>query len=140
MVHLYREVVTSINEFDQQRKIISKTLIITFSYQRSFIFFYQPVSYTHLDVYKRQVYSPFMAEFVYYGQRGMNRLNMDYYIPVSYTHLTIENHFLLFSLYPYSFILDLKKDCIPIIFHTNPNAVSYTHLDVYKRQHQMNLN
>ena len=27
------------------------------------------------------VYSPFMAEFVDYGQRGMNRLNMDYYIP-----------------------------------------------------------
>ena len=40
-MHLYREVVTSINEFDQQGKIIAKTLIITFSYQRTFIFFYQ---------------------------------------------------------------------------------------------------
>lgn len=27
------------------------------------------------------VYSPFMAEFVDYSQRGMNRLNLDYYIP-----------------------------------------------------------
>ena len=46
------------------------------------------LSYKNIDfsfsIYTSQggmVYSPFMAEFVDYGQRGMNRLNMDYYIP-----------------------------------------------------------
>ena len=40
--------------------------------------------YFSFSIYTSQVgrvYSPFMAEFVDYGQRGMNRLNMDYYIP-----------------------------------------------------------
>ena len=46
------------------------------------------LTYKNIDlsvsVYTSQggmVYSPFMAEFVDYSQRGMNRLNMDYYIP-----------------------------------------------------------
>lgn len=33
------------------------------------------------------VYSPFMAEFTDYGQRGMGRLNMDFYIPDGVTIL-----------------------------------------------------
>ena len=46
------------------------------------------LSYRNVDfsvgVYTSQgstVYSPFMAEFTDYGQRGMMRLNMDFYIP-----------------------------------------------------------
>ena len=73
------------------------------------------VSYTHLDVYKRQVQGIGMAlyENVQYDKKGhmMNNSFMQYKIPTR---------------------LDMGR--LRVEFESSYEPVSYTHLDVYKRQ------
>ena len=68
------------------------------------------VSYTHLDVYKRQVLDGELMVFVIYQGEGEDA-------PVQWLEESI----------PFTGELDLSEAS---------EAVSYTHLDVYKRQRQ----
>ena len=114
------------------------------------------VSYTHLDVYKRQVLSPDSEKGIAYTRKagimavqeqkktGMQMWQSSVWQKrpetVSYTHLDVykrqgqiaRKHNLLF-------IVDASQTAgvLPInIREMNIDAVSYTHLDVYKRQGQ----
>ena len=88
------------------------------------------VSYTHLDVYKRQ---EFGYTHVFVKKKGI------YQGAISQSFLeespegnlaSLAIHFEKFAILDDGHILDSIK-----LFHTfNANAVSYTHLDVYKRQ------
>ena len=40
-MHLYREVLASINKLDKQRKLVAKALIVVFAHQLALQFFYQ---------------------------------------------------------------------------------------------------
>ena len=65
----------------------------------------EPVSYTHLDVYKRQVHSRTVGKFY------------DNIVVIAYVNFTIGNDGIVF-----------------VCNGNNISTVSYTHLDVYKRQ------
>ena len=94
----------------------------------------QAVSYTHLDVYKRQLVK--VADHVThillrcYHLKLHNRLHKDGGSLVSYTHLDVYKRQAENS--------SLGVLCIGLgmlRYHIKPlDAVSYTHLDVYKRQ------
>ena len=71
---------------------------------------YVPVSYTHLDVYKRQDYQCVTAESDMEDLIG--RAMEQNFVPV----------------------IDDQEHFIGIITRRDIIAVSYTHLDVYKRQ------
>ena len=103
-------------------------MIVSFSYLDSFLI---PVSYTHLDVYKRQVRDGDIAHIVF-GEK-------DFDIAASFdiisaqsgqvfgdnaadlSRLNIGNH-------------ALKRRAVEIAACITVIPVSYTHLDVYKRQ------
>ena len=92
------------------------------------------VSYTHLDVYKRQVLYVLLIAFVY------NIIHQEflvgYFEYMGYKIRKIEDleYFItiIFCIFP-TLILKYKKTDILIFFYSIV-SVSYTHLDVYKRQ------
>ena len=79
-----------------------------------------PVSYTHLDVYKRQV------------SNGISGPEMPDLIGVTrrIAELTLANRGITAT------ITEEYDDEVPVneVIYQYPVAVSYTHLDVYKRQ------
>ena len=79
-----------------------------------------PVSYTHLDVYKRQAY-PMGLHFA--GNKNT------FYVFLLYTYKAL-NYFILFI----HINLCLWQHFLHGFIITGPVSVSYTHLDVYKRQ------
>ena len=94
---------------------------------------YQPVSYTHLDVYKRQYYNKAKK----YGEAFINVSMNDsvkkntlygdyvYYNENNETGLATDS----------ALLIDWSgKDTLWVHADT---SVSYTHLDVYKRQHKI---
>ena len=107
-----------------------------------FPFIYVPVSYTHLDVYKRQAQRLSRLWRSYAGSlpavvAGSNGLCSS--LAVSYTHLDVYKRQLLFPV-----DRQLHRCRVAYCQHmlgrnfllilVCRNAVSYTHLDVYKRQ------
>ena len=131
--------------------------IISFSIAGSVI--YEPVSYTHLDVYKRQPHvfpevriapqAPFIRRWLeqYCGRKffwnihglaylsanvketPMCRAACSGYMPLSRKRRHTFYIFLSFAKYSFFILSELKT-----IFSISSAAVSYTHLDVYKRQ------
>ena len=82
-----------------------------------------PVSYTHLDVYKRQAPSPEATQFVVYNPGTEKADTIIRIAGASGDKMTIRN-------------AATEQECT-IMGMTRVNttdAVSYTHLDVYKRQ------
>ena len=50
----------------------------------------KPVSYTHLDVYKRQILRSGTGDFTFiFGNKAEGVLHQHQYVPVSYTHLDV---------------------------------------------------
>ena len=74
----------------------------------------EPVSYTHLDVYKRQVYALMDNDFFNQAVKGGG---------VQFRDVGV----FLNGFYPLAGVI------------RKPDSVSYTHLDVYKRQGQYPL-
>ena len=74
------------------------------------------VSYTHLDVYKRQELNHELIKFFSLGITKSNSTFLYFDNEISYTHL--------YSLH------------FSTAFSMSISPVSYTHLDVYKRQQQ----
>ena len=74
--------------------------------------FVQPVSYTHLDVYKRQVYKQAIA----------------------FPFLKEETHHISKYCYDNLGTFSKRLECRSVCSSTVSRPVSYTHLDVYKRQ------
>ena len=95
---------------------------------------FQPVSYTHLDVYKRQVQ---ILAPMYRGQAGINNLNtimQDLLNPKEKANQFAFNDIFFRK---NDKILHLVNDTELNVFNGDIGiitAVSYTHLDVYKRQ------
>ena len=77
----------------------------------------EPVSYTHLDVYKRQPYDGHDVPSLIETLNQVKNINKPVLIHVR----TVKGK-------GYNF-----AECSPNVFH-GVGAVSYTHLDVYKRQ------
>ena len=101
------------------------------------------VSYTHLDVYKRQVYrytfhfqnrAGELSTFIFCQFYGLSEPFWEgsdgYICPVSYTHLELHEAYLKKAKEGEEIIRQIERDIALIL-----EAVSYTHLDVYKRQH-----
>ena len=103
-----------------------------------------PVSYTHLDVYKRQVQNRRIlidktpkrtgeelvpiTPFLFLLFMGTRLPWLSDYGPVSYSHLDVyKRQLLVWVIFRSSQRFDLLKKHLHI-------SVSYTHLDVYKRQ------
>ncbi len=99
---------------------------------------YWPVSYTHLDVYKRQIVNDPALVFddIVTNEQILSRakdisgyyddlIEMTSYWPVSYTHLDVYKR------------QDISGYYDALIEMTSYWPVSYTHLDVYKRQEQI---
>ena len=86
---------------------------------------YCPVSYTHLDVYKRQAHAN-GSLYVVFG-RHAHRLSSTLEVEVS--RKLPRNR-------PYNSFVILEDGCLATkdFGGARPSAVSYTHLDVYKRQ------
>ena len=102
-----------------------------------------PVSYTHLDVYKRQLLDlqVFRLLFREYdavpGQAALVELLHERIriVPVSYTHLTFKDPQPSFNSPIAKLVQDYPiKSCSVVAHIRQANPVSYTHLDVYKRQ------
>ena len=101
-----------------------------------------PVSYTHLDVYKRQmntlsailwnpdieIFSIFGISIRYYSVLFVTGLSLAYWVTVSYTHLDVYKRQHLLQLD--RLIVEVK----PTLYYDNPplpawhTPVSYTHL------------
>ena len=84
-----------------------------------------PVSFTHLDVYKRQ--APHMAQQAVSGKHDSLVFHQESqklkFLKGQRHLLSVRNHLML--LHQNLQVIDLQRRIIP---------VSYTHLDVYKRQ------
>ena len=93
----------------------------------------KPVSYTHLDVYKRQVFEYNSEKVGIYKDKDGKIFAVKPICThsVSYTHLDVYKRQITKTINFHFFSLTL-------IFFSNTrhnrNPVSYTHLDVYKRQ------
>ena len=93
----------------------------------------KPVSYTHLDVYKRQVLSELSQKNVDLGMAGLSpdpaRADAmefsDLYYKACCASVSTET-------WSKSAFISLEYATIPPLKYSEP--VSYTHLDVYKRQ------
>ena len=105
---------------------------------------YVPVSYTHLDVYKRQPMNLRISALDGYALisnsdahspaklgREANLLDIE---PVSYTHLRFVSLSLLSGAFHKMRRITLFHRGTKGIIWGTPVPVSYTHLDVYKRQ------
>ena len=73
-----------------------------------------PVSYTHLDVYKRQMYDNWLKSNQFQENCILNYIRLQFFIQHSTSAILYYNNFTVKTLYV--------------------RTVSYTHLDVYKRQ------
>ena len=103
-----------------------------------------PVSYTHLDVYKRQVPKLSKKEkkdFVRIFQNFDSLFaQLKSFTPVSYTHLDTAPYEVLYTKWiSYADVLTLKavEEMVELYYNSRQyvqSPVSYTHLDVYKRQ------
>ena len=101
-----------------------------------------PVSYTHLDVYKRQIFNtrqgpgqPILYLSLYSGRPRLMLYNssgsliLDESVTPPFSLVNNGWYFLAAVIEP-----DAYKACYVVGDRSTGTAVSYTHLDVYKRQ------
>ena len=97
-----------------------------------------PVSYTHLDVYKRQPLYKSTPVKVYMTPEEADNLEEGAKLHLKYTmngKLDVKVEYMFDEEKQET---EVSFDSIPAVFPTPVGAVSYTHLDVYKRQGLLN--